>query len=134
MHVELPGETDAAVQLQAILRNAHIGFGAARLGEASPDACVRVAARCAVDCEREKFLAADNFGHVVGDAVLERLERGDRAPELLALHHVGDRDLDNRARPANGIGGDCQRQVAGEGLRRRGTWQCGERFATGEVE
>src|SRR3546814_9788105 len=89
----LPGEADAAVELDRLLRNRAIGIGGQQLGlggDALPplspvDECTAgIAGESARDFKRNLQ---------IGGAVFERLERTDGAIELVTRTHIGNRLL-----------------------------------------
>src|SRR6185437_16253344 len=106
MRVEVPGETDAAVQLRAIRRDEREGLGGLRLGKHCPEIGVRLARFYALDAVRDELVHHGELRNEIRGAMLERLESRDRLAKLLARFHVGDGALGDRPRRARTIRGD----------------------------
>ena len=107
MEVVLPGETDATVDLERALHRPTIDLsqaglrdrgGARRLAQAMIEAVGRVP---------DEGAGRLDLGCHLGGHVLDRLERADLPPELLAHLGVLDRHLECARRPAEAVRGDA---------------------------
>ena len=93
MHVVLPCEPDATVHLEAVTGHLRTVLVDVALRHARQLLSIHVG----VDrtggrhCERLRRLHAEPH---VGEPMLERLERADRAAECLAVFHVGERQVE----------------------------------------
>ena len=115
----LPGEADAAVDLDVLGRGVEVRVGAVRLGQAGRHRQLLVVlAGCPRGVVGGRLARLDLEQHV-GALVLDRLERADRAAELDAHLGVLDRHLEHLLRTADHLVGRHRGGLV-EGLR-----QCG---------
>jgi len=91
VHVALPGEADAPVQLHSIARDLHEAVAQVRLGVGRHQRCLPGQLRKRVgSVPDQRARRLELRGHL-GAHVFHRLERADQPPELLALLGVVDR-------------------------------------------
>ena len=110
LRIVFPGEADAAVQL-----NRFLSAKERSLGGQGPRhrtfAFQRVQRRLAFhELGRTEHGGTQRFHahHHFGAAMLDGLKRGNRAAELLALHHMGQRQIEAALRAAEQFGGQIQ--------------------------
>ena len=122
VRVVLPGEADAAVDLDVLGRAVEVRLGTERLGEARGDRqfVVTFLGRPG-GVVRGRLRRLDVQEHV-GALVLDRLERSDRPTELHAVLRVLDRVVEDALRATDLFGGqrrggDLQRRLeTGQGF------------------
>ncbi len=104
MHVVLPGEPDAAVQLDPL--GGGPAQGLQRLGQGEPARLLAVGGGAGPGRVVRRRAGRLHLDVGVGQPVLDRLEGADRPPELLALPHVLHGPLQHPAGRPHGLGGE----------------------------
>src|SRR5690606_14078782 len=129
MRVVLPGEADAAVELDHVARDAQVGVGAEALGgvQRQRAGLVHFVERAG----RPPYGGARllDLDRAVGETVLVSLERTHRPSELLAFLRKGDGAIERLLRAAERFSSEAQDAGGACGLARRRA--AGERIAGG---
>src|SRR5688572_2668756 len=119
VQVELPGEADAAVDLDGAARGSAVDVRERGLGDrggARALARGAVGGVCRVPHERARGL---DVGHHLGQEMLDRLKGADLPPELLADPRVLERHLERPCRAPEAVGRDAETGEIGEPLEKR---------------
>src|SRR5436190_17223073 len=123
--VVLPGEADAAVDLDVLGGGVEVRVGAVRLGEARDDRELLVVLGCRPRRVVRRRLRRLDLEQHVGALVLDCLERADGATELHAHLRVLDRHLEHLLSTTDLLGGQTDRSQIQHGRQRLPTLALG---------
>src|SRR5262245_36168472 len=120
MGIVFPREADAAEDLDRLGRAVVVGLAAIGLRERGRDREIRSVLRRGARRVVGRRTRGLDAHHHVGALVFDRLERADRASELLPLLRVRDREIEAALRAADRLGRERDRAEVERAAQRRG--------------